>query len=209
MVSRGAQVRPEEIAVISDYLASTFGTDAPATDTGLKQAGVGPASSSQVSGKYSPAIPEGPGRVLVLSSCTDCHGLNKITEQRKDERGWRAAVNDMVRLGAKMKPAEVEAVVSYLALNFGPQLGVVGSASTQATGPTRPADLSRMLPDGEGKGLILATCVQCHGLQEIVGQRKDAEGWIRTVQDMVSRGAQITPEEVDLITSYLARRMAR
>src|SRR5262249_43901596 len=61
------------------------------------------------------------------------------------------------------------------------------------------------LPDGEGKGLVLAACAQCHNLGSIVLQRKTIDCWDRTVRDMVSRGAQVRPEEIPLISDYLTR----
>jgi mono/diheme cytochrome c family protein len=207
MVARGAQVRADEIVIISNYLADSFGPDIRVPDTGERQTGAAGTQESRSVGVAPQFLPEGPARALVLSSCTECHGLNKITEQRKAAPGWRASVKDMVRLGAGLKPEQVESVVSYLATNFGPRQEADGAP--QAGGGAKPVDLSRMLPDGEGKGLILATCVQCHGLQEIVWQRKDADGWRRTVQDMVSRGAQITPEEAGLMASYLARSLGK
>jgi len=207
MVSRGAQVRPEEIVLISDYLTRSFG---PAAPPPAQQASVAASADSLMTGSALAILPEGRARALILAACTECHGLNRITDQRKDEAGWRATVKDMVRLGARLKPDEAGSVVTYLTANFGGQQSIAGASGAAApTAPGKPPDLSRMLPDGEGKGLILATCVQCHGLQEIVGQRKDGDGWRRTVQDMVSRGAQITPEEAGLISSYLERSMGK
>jgi hypothetical protein len=56
---------------------------------------------------------------------------------------------------------------------------------------------------------VLASCIQCHSLQEITGQRKRAEDWKRTVDDMVSRGAQVSSAEADLIATYLAKRLGK
>src|SRR5882724_3958358 len=66
-------------------------------------------------------------------------------------------------------------------------------------------DWTKSLPDGEGKGLILGTCTQCHSLNPIVLQRKTAAQWEHTVQDMSMRGAQIRPDELAPITAYLSR----
>ncbi len=66
-------------------------------------------------------------------------------------------------------------------------------------------DWAQALPDGEGKGLILAACTQCHSLNSTVQQRKTAAQWRRTVQDMVERGAQIQLPEIPIIANYLAQ----
>ncbi|MBI4483329.1 MAG: MBL fold metallo-hydrolase [Acidobacteria bacterium] len=65
-----------------------------------------------------------------------------------------------------------------------------------------PAD---SLPPGEGKELVTAACVQCHALRTAVAPQRDAEGWKATVYDMISRGAQIFPEEAEVIIEYLSR----
>lgn len=60
------------------------------------------------------------------------------------------------------------------------------------------------LPEGEGKDLTIQLCGSCHDLGRSVNVRKDAKGWEQTVSDMVSRGAQIFPDEAEKITKYLA-----
>jgi cytochrome c5 len=66
-------------------------------------------------------------------------------------------------------------------------------------------DWATALPDGEGKGLVLGTCTQCHSLSPIALQRKTAKAWEHLVDDMIARGAQITVQEIDPITAYLTR----
>ena len=60
------------------------------------------------------------------------------------------------------------------------------------------------LPEGEGKELIESLCIQCHGLKETVMSRKNLKGWQDAIYDMVSRGAMLLPEEIDIISKYLA-----
>jgi cytochrome c5 len=47
-------------------------------------------------------------------------------------------------------------------------------------------------------------CVQCHGLRPVRLQRKTADQWLNTVQGMIGRGAQVMPDEIEPIVSYLA-----
>lgn len=61
------------------------------------------------------------------------------------------------------------------------------------------------LPDGPGKDLLKVACVQCHSLKTSVAPRKTAEAWKTTVYDMISRGAQVFPDEADVIIEYLSR----
>jgi len=67
-------------------------------------------------------------------------------------------------------------------------------------------DYKSQLPPGEGKELVIELCSgSCHNLQKVVSSRKTDKEWERSVYDMVNRGAQIFPEEVDQIVKYLAK----
>jgi mono/diheme cytochrome c family protein len=63
---------------------------------------------------------------------------------------------------------------------------------------------SAFLPEGEGKAIILSGCVQCHNLTNTVSQRKTADRWRRTVNEMIWRGTLLTADEAETITKYLA-----
>jgi cytochrome c553 len=232
MVSRGAQVPEEVISLISDYLVRSFGPDVPPVTKdqgpadevrpGVQMSGAGTASGTP------PELPDGPAKTQVVEACTSCHGLDRITIRGKDEDGWYANVNDMVRLGTRLSPEQIIPVVEYLSEHFGrdatslvsarprpagdadqPQLWIVGSLERLRKTPVpETGRLSDLLPDREGKGLIVGTCVQCHGLRYTVQQRKVAAEWSATVNDMVARGAQISEDETDLITSYLAENLS-
>lgn len=66
-------------------------------------------------------------------------------------------------------------------------------------------DWSSALPDGEGKGLLLGACTQCHSLNHVALLRKDAKGWEHTMHDMIMRGAQVHAHEIEPMVAYLAR----
>ena len=59
-------------------------------------------------------------------------------------------------------------------------------------------------PQGPGRELMLAACVQCHDVQIIAVQRKTRDAWRRTVNEMIWRGAPLLADEVDTLARYLA-----
>lgn len=61
------------------------------------------------------------------------------------------------------------------------------------------------LPAGNGKDIVAVACTQCHGLKLIVALRDGPVGWKHFVDDMVLRGAQLTPQEADTAAQYLAK----
>ncbi|HEY2528499.1 MAG TPA: hypothetical protein VGJ20_11240 [Xanthobacteraceae bacterium] len=60
------------------------------------------------------------------------------------------------------------------------------------------------LPPGDGRDLVAVACSQCHYLGTIAKIRDGAPGWRLYVNNMVLRGAQLTPSEIDKVVNYLA-----
>jgi len=77
------------------------------------------AAGSAADEKEVKALPEGPGKDLVVRVCFECHGAANFRKVRKDEGEWNDSVADMIDRGAKAKDAEVDALVAYLLKNFG------------------------------------------------------------------------------------------
>jgi competence ComEA-like helix-hairpin-helix protein len=60
------------------------------------------------------------------------------------------------------------------------------------------------LPDGEGKAEFQRICVTCHELSVVTNARMSRERWEGMVDDMATRGALGTDEELDKIVDYLS-----
>jgi cytochrome c5 len=65
------------------------------------------------------------------------------------------------------------------------------------------AQTAPALPAGEGRDIVAVACTQCHTLTPLVGMRDGPVGWKRHVHNMVLRGAQLTPRDVDTVLQYL------
>jgi cytochrome c5 len=138
-------------------------------------------------------LPPGEGRDLVAAVCTQCHGLTTIMAVRDGAAGWRQFVNYMIMKGAPVREGEADAIVQYLAANFGPA----------QQPPPSPASLAA-LPAGAGKELIESRCVACHDLTRIVTSKRQKTEWEGIVANMVARGASATPEERQTLVAYLS-----
>lgn len=64
-------------------------------------------------------LPDGPGKEQIAKVCTECHSLDRMRSLRLNKDDWEEKVADMVDRGAKATDAETEAIVGYLAQNFG------------------------------------------------------------------------------------------
>jgi competence ComEA-like helix-hairpin-helix protein len=67
--------------------------------------------------------------------------------------------------------------------------------------PAQPQDL----PEAKGKDLYEKICGTCHGTDVVFKTRTTKEKWKATVDEMASRGAEGTDEQLDTITDYLAK----
>ncbi len=59
------------------------------------------------------------------------------------------------------------------------------------------------LPEGPGKSAVQKSCGNCHEIEAVIGSRRTRIGWQQTVEDMVSRGAEGSEEEMALVVTYL------
>jgi competence protein ComEA len=59
------------------------------------------------------------------------------------------------------------------------------------------------LPDGKGKEAVMKICSGCHEISTVTGSRRTRIGWRLNVDDMVSRGAEGSDEELQAIVDYL------
>ena len=55
-----------------------------------------------------------------------------------------------------------------------------------------------------GEQLVRTLCASCHSVERAVPGGRSREGWERTLQDMVSRGARIPSADAETIINYLA-----
>jgi virginiamycin B lyase len=63
-------------------------------------------------------LPAGAAKETVTARCVGCHDLSRITNANHTAAEWRNVVNMMVTAGAKLSPAEKDAVTQYLIESF-------------------------------------------------------------------------------------------
>jgi len=90
-IARGAEVKSDDVPVLVDYLA-----------------------------RYHGPLPEGPGKDVVLNTCTQCHDLQRVRRTRLDAEGWAEILDTMLNEGAPLTEKDFAAVLRYLARNFRP-----------------------------------------------------------------------------------------
>lgn len=152
-------------------------------------------------------LPPGNGRELVMTACSQCHGVDAVLLLRDGRQGWKNRVEDMVLRGAQLLPDEATTMIDYLAENFGvnsrPRSAAAAaqSADSQSSGSSTQAV---SLPPGPGQELVQARCSLCHDLQRVISIHRSRPEWERVADDMVARGVTLSDEEMESIVSYLS-----
>lgn len=148
------------------------------------------------------------GQQLMLEACVQCHGLRPVRLTRDGAAGWRETVERMVVFGAQLGPAEVEALVSYLAIDYGPgkEPMTTGSLPPGAVGAEASGESpgEPQLPPGEGRELVAALCTTCHDAGRLLATRRSDASWRRYVREMLAQG-QIdpAPQQFESMVAYL------
>jgi len=65
------------------------------------------------------------------------------------------------------------------------------------------------LPAGKGKDVLQRMCSTCHGLDQVTAARYSKKFWGSVVDDMVSRGAEGSEQDVNLLIGYLSRNFGK
>ncbi len=64
-------------------------------------------------------LPDGPGKDTFSKVCSACHGLDIVVVLKHTKEEWKTVVDTMAGYGAQAKDEEFEAIIGYLAKNFG------------------------------------------------------------------------------------------
>jgi cytochrome c553 len=92
-------------------------------------------STSTMSGfAYAQELPDGQGKTVVQSACTQCHGLDVILSQRRSREDWTEVVTTMVGNGLQLSDDDYNQVIEYLATYLGPASPNASSAAAGRSG---------------------------------------------------------------------------
>jgi len=93
----------------------------------------------------------------------------------------------------QQQPASAQAV---------PQQPAPSSGGGGSFGANAPA--ASPFPDGPGKEIVSVACTQCHGPNVFTQLRMNQAAWRGYIYDMILRGAQIGPDDIDTAAKYMA-----
>ncbi len=91
MIDKGAEVKPDELPVLLDFLVKNHGP-----------------------------LPDGPGKTILLNTCTVCHDLGRVRIQGRTREDWDDTLGSMLNEGAMLSEQDYPVLLAYLTRNFRP-----------------------------------------------------------------------------------------
>ena len=64
-------------------------------------------------------LPEGPGKQILLNTCTMCHNLQRIKNGRRSAEEWEETLLAMLNEGAPVSDEQLPVIHTYLSRHFG------------------------------------------------------------------------------------------
>ena len=61
------------------------------------------------------------------------------------------------------------------------------------------------LPPGAGQAIVQQKCASCHALKVITAKKASRQQWSTTVDQMITRGADVSDDDVETLLDYLAK----
>lgn len=106
MISRGAQIMPDEVEPVTAYLAA-------ASESGRQTITQTPAGGRPGARGSGQQTPEADGAALLQRTCQQCHELATASTKLPSEE-WSAVIARMTAYGAKLTPADQQKLTGYL-----------------------------------------------------------------------------------------------
>jgi cytochrome c5 len=151
----------------------------------MAAAAMAAAQKSQTAG-----LPDGPGKQILGTVCTECHSLDEVTKFKGyySKENWRDIVRTMVADGALLKDADVPVLIDYLTKAF-----------------------PREFPDGPEKKLVETACSGCHPIADIrkVDGYLDKDDWTDLIRVMAAKGAKVGEGQIQTLAEYLSSTFPR
>ena len=89
MVQKGAEVKAEDEPALVAYLVKNHGP-----------------------------LPDGPGKTILLNTCTVCHDLGRVRRQGGTRDDWNDTLGAMLNEGAMLSEQDFPVLLDYLTRNF-------------------------------------------------------------------------------------------
>ena len=160
------------------------------------------------------------GREVLVRKCTTCHDMRTVLATPRTAKGWYSVNLRMLEkpavFGERLEAADIPVVTAYLvaitpeiqesAKHKREQNRMVMARTDAMVMAVHDADAAAQPVDmAQAEGLFQKKCIDCHEIDEVEKHGgDDVAGWRSVVAAMVEEGTELTEEEANLVTQYLA-----
>ncbi len=159
------------------------------------------------------------GRRVLVGKCITCHDMRTVLVKPRTAKGWHKVNERMLEkpavFGEALDEEDLPFVTAYL---------VAITPDIQKSAKSRREDSRALMArsdavveamhdaevdaakvdEAEGEALLQKRCVECHELDDVTAHGgDDAAGWRSVIAAMIDEGAEISDEEITLLTNYL------
>jgi mono/diheme cytochrome c family protein len=162
------------------------------------------------------------GRDILVRKCITCHDMRTVLAAPRSAKGWYSVNLRMLEkpavFGDRLELEDIPYVTSYL-VAITPE---IQESAKQRREQTREANarndamvaavhdaplVAAPVDEAEAGALFQKKCIDCHEIDEVEKHGgDDAAGWRSVVAAMVEEGTELTDEQADLLTRFLAMR---
>jgi glucose dehydrogenase/cytochrome c5 len=79
------------------------------------------------------------------------------------------------------------------------------ASQPQSAQTAAPVANSAAMPDGAGKAIVQKQCAVCHAVTVVTAKHASRSEWEQVVNQMVSRGADLSDDDIDTVLEYLTK----
>lgn len=161
------------------------------------------------------------GREVLVRKCITCHDMRTVLAMPRTAKGWYSVNLRMLEkpavFGERLEMEDVPYVTAYL-VAITPEIQESAKQKREANRmvmartdamvmAVHDADASAAAPIDmvQAEALFQKKCIDCHEIDETEKHGgDDVAGWRSVVAAMVEEGTELTDEEANIITQYLA-----
>lgn len=159
------------------------------------------------------------GRRVLVGKCITCHDMRTVLVKPRTAKGWHKVNERMLEkpavFGEALDADDLPYVTAYLvAITPDIQKSAKSRREDSRELMARSDAVVEAMHDAEvsadavdeaaGEALLQKKCVECHELDDVTAHGgDDAAGWRSVIASMIDEGAELSDDEIAVLTNYL------
>ncbi len=107
-------------------------------------------------------LPNGPGKEVVLSTCSTCHAPTIVLEHGQTREQWDETITKMIGMGAQGSDEDFNTIEDYLTKYVPPATAAKPGAAQASPAPSASTSAAPTTAEARGKAIFTENCAACH-----------------------------------------------